>query len=316
MAASATTSASSPSPETSSAAASNERPTRSERTSRRGALRQPGVVVALVIVVGLLLAAFLAPWVAPYDPLAQDLTNRNAGPSTTHLLGTDQFGRDVLSRLIWGGRNAYGGVAIAMAVTVVVGVTWGTVAGFWPRYVGTALMRFADIMIAFPTMVLAVAITGSLGPGLVTSMVAIGLVLSPNTAQLTRAGVLAVRNREFVQSARLSRVRTPIILLRHVLPLALRPVVVQITIYTGLTFVVQGVLSFLGLGPAKPTPSWGSDLSDAYSQILTAPLQIIAPGVLLGVVVLCVYRLGDALRDRMSAGAIRAERTEDDVIVA
>jgi peptide/nickel transport system permease protein len=161
-----------------------------------------------------------------------------------------------------------------------------------------------------------VAITGSLGAGLVTSMVAIGLVLSPNTAQLTRSGVLSLRQQQFVQSARLSGVRTPIILARHVLPLALRPVVVQLTIYTGLTFVIQGVLSFLGLGVPKPAPSWGSDLSDAYAQILPAPAQIIAPGVLLGVVVLCVYRVGDALRDRMSSGVLRTERTEDDVIVA
>lgn len=278
--------------------------------------RAIGLVVALTVLAGLLIAAVLAPWVAPYDPLAQDLTNRLAGPSLAHLLGTDQFGRDVLSRLIWGGRNAFGGVAIAVGVTFVLGVVWGTVAGYWPRYAGTVLMRFADIMIAFPTMVLAVAITGSLGAGLVTSMVAIGLVLSPNTAQLTRSGVLSVRQQQFVQSARLSGVRTPIILARHVLPLALRPVVVQLTIYTGLTFVIQGVLSFLGLGVPKPAPSWGSDLSDAYAQILSAPAQIIAPGVLLGVVVLCVYRVGDALRDRMSAGVLRTERTEDDVIVA
>ncbi|WP_214402373.1 ABC transporter permease [Pseudonocardia lacus] len=276
----------------------------------------PGLVVAVTVLGALLLAALLAPWVAPYDPLAQDLLNRNGGPSAAHLLGTDQFGRDVLSRLIWGGRNAFGGVVIAVGVTTVVGVSWGTVAGFWPRFTGTALMRLADIMIAFPTMVLAVAITGSLGPGLTTSMVAIGLVLAPNTAQLTRSGVLALRERQFVQSARLSGVPAPVVLLRHVLPLALRPVVVQLTIYTGLAFVIQGVLSFLGLGVAKPTPSWGSDLSDAYSQILSAPLQIIAPGVLLGVVVLCVYRIGDALRDRMSSGAVRTERTEDDVIVA
>ncbi|TDV57713.1 ABC transporter permease [Actinophytocola oryzae] len=275
-----------------------------------------GLTVALVIIVGLLLAAIFAPWVAPYDPLAQDLHNRLAGPSGSHWLGTDQFGRDVVSRLIWGGRNAFGGVAIAVGVTFVLGVVWGTVAGYWPRYTGTVLMRFADIMIAFPTMVLAVAITGSLGAGLVTSMVAIGLVLSPNMAQLTRSGVLSVRQQQFVQSARLSGVRTPVILARHVLPLALRPVVVQLTIYTGLTFVIQGVLSFLGLGVPKPAPSWGSDLSDAYAQILSAPAQIVAPGVLLGIVVLCVYRVGDALRDRMSTGVVRTERTEDDVIVA
>src|SRR5262249_26649135 len=129
-----------------------------------------GLVISLVVLIGLLLAALLAPWVAPDDPLAQDLRHRLQGPSGAHLLGTDLFGRDVLSRLIWGGRGAYGGVAIAVGVTLVVGVVWGTVAGYWPRFSGTVLMRLADIMVAFPTMVLAVAITGSLGPGLVTSM--------------------------------------------------------------------------------------------------------------------------------------------------
>lgn len=275
-----------------------------------------GVIVSVAFLALLLLAAILAPLVAPYDPLAQDLTTRLAGPSAHHLLGTDQFGRDVLSRLIWGGRNAFGGAAIAVAVSLVLGVLWGAIAGYWARYLGTTLMRLADILVAFPTMVLAVAITGSLGPGLVTSMVAIGLVFSPNTARLTRSGVLAVRQQHFVLSARLSGVSAPVVLARHVLPLALRPVVVQTTIFTGLAFVLQGVLSFLGLGVQRPTPSWGSDLSDAYTQILTAPAQIVAPGILLGLVVLAVYRVGDALRDRMSSTVVTAERIEDEVIVA
>lgn len=275
-----------------------------------------GVIISLVVVIGLLLAALLAPWVAPYDPLAQNLNARLAGPSMTHLLGTDKFGRDVLSRLIWGGRNAYGGVAIAVAVTLGLGIPWGTIAGYWPRYAGTVLMRVADTLIAFPMLVLAVAITGSLGAGLVTSMVAVGLVLSPKTAQLTKTGVQALRGQQFVLSARLSGVPAPVILARHILPTALRPVVVQVTIYTGLGFVIQGVLSFIGLGIQRPEPSWGSDLSDAYTQILTAPMQIIAPGVLLGVVVMCVYRLGDALRDRMSSTVLTAERAENDVVVA
>lgn len=165
-------------------------------------------------------------------------------------------------------------------------------------------------------LVLAVAITGSLGAGLVTSMVSVGLVLSPKTAQLTKTGVQALRGQQFVLSARLSRVPAPVILARHILPSALRPVVVQVTIYTGLGFVIQGVLSFIGLGIQRPEPSWGSDLSDAYSQILTAPMQITAPGVLLGLVVMCVYRLGDALRDRMSSSVLTPERAEDDVVVA
>ncbi|WP_433249428.1 ABC transporter permease [Actinomadura nitritigenes] len=275
-----------------------------------------GVWLSAAVLVLLLAAALLAPWLAPHDPLSQDLAHKLQGPSAGHLLGTDRFGRDVLSRLMWGGRNAFGGVAICVAVAVLLGVPWGTAAGFWPRYVGTVLMRISDIMIAFPLLVLAIAITGSLGVGLVTSMVAVGLVLAPGTAQLTRAGVLAVREQDFVASARLSGVWTPILLVRHVLPTALRPVVIQMTIYTGLTFVIQGALAFLGLGPQRPTPSWGSDLNDAYSQILSAPLLILPPGLLLGVVVLCVYRLGDSLRDRMSSELTPGNRKESNVVVA
>lgn len=276
----------------------------------------PGARLPVAVLALLLAAAALAPWIAPHDPLTQDLANRLQGPSMDHWLGTDRFGRDVLSRLIWGGRNAFAGVAICIGVAVLLGVPWGTAAGFWPRYVGTVLMRISDTMIAFPLLVLAIAITGSLGVGLVTSMVAVGLVLAPNTAQLTRAGVLAVREQDFVASARLSGVWTPIVLVRHVLPTALRPVVIQMTIYTGLTFVIQGALAFLGLGPQRPTPSWGSDLNDAYSQILSAPLLILPPGLLLGVVVLCVYRVGDSLRDRMSTGLSPDDRKESNVVVA
>ncbi|SNT58517.1 peptide/nickel transport system permease protein [Actinomadura meyerae] len=275
-----------------------------------------GAWISMAVLAVLLLAAVLAPWIAPHDPLAQDLANKLQGPSADHLLGTDRFGRDVLSRLIWGGRNAFGGVAVCIAVAMLLGVPWGTIAGFWPRYVGTVLMRISDLMIAFPLLVLAIAITGSLGVGLITSMVAVGLVLAPNTAQLTRAGVLAAREQDFVASARLSGVWTPIVLIRHVLPTALRPVVIQMTIYTGLTFVIQGALAFLGLGPQRPTPSWGSDLNDAYSQILSAPLLILPPGLLLGAVVLCVYRIGDSLRDRMSSDLSTDHRKENDVVVA
>ncbi|QFG21627.1 ABC transporter permease [Actinomadura sp. WMMB 499] len=276
----------------------------------------PGARLPVAVLALLLAAAALAPWIAPHDPLTQDLAGRLQGPSMDHWLGTDRFGRDVLSRLIWGGRNAFAGVAICIGVAVLLGVPWGTAAGFWPRYVGTVLMRISDTMIAFPLLVLAIAITGSLGVGLVTSMVAVGLVLAPNTAQLTRAGVLAVREQDFVASARLSGVWTPIVLVRHVLPTALRPVVIQMTIYTGLTFVIQGALAFLGLGPQRPTPSWGSDLNDAYSQILSAPMLILPPGLLLGVVVLCVYRVGDSLRDRMSTGLSPDDRKESNVVVA
>lgn len=286
------------------------------RASRRRSRLPLGVWVAIAVMTLLLATSLLAPWIAPYDPIVQDLPNKLQGPSWAHPLGTDNLGRDVLSRLMWGGRNAFTGVAICIGVAMGLGIPWGTIAGYWPRYVGSVLMRICDVMIAFPLLVLAIAITGSLGTGLVTSMVAVGLVLAPNTALLTRAGVLAVRDRDFVASARLSGVRTPVLIVRHVLPTALRPVVIQLTIYTGLTFVIQGALAFLGLGPQRPTPSWGSDLNEAYGQILSAPLLILPPGILLGVVVLCVYRLGDALRDRMSAGSTLDTRTENEVVVA
>lgn len=283
---------------------------------RRGRRSTLGVRVAVAIMVVLLLSSLLAPWIAPHDPIVQDLANKLQGPSWEHPLGTDNLGRDVLSRLMWGGRNAFAGVAICIGVAMGLGIPWGTVAGFWPKYIGSVLMRICDVMIAFPLLVLAIAITGSLGTGLVTSMVAVGLVLAPNTALMTRAGVLTVRDRDFVASARLSGVPTPVLLVRHVLPTALRPVVIQLTIYTGLTFVIQGALAFLGLGPQRPTPSWGSDLNEAYAQILSAPLLILPPGILLGTVVLCVYRIGDALRDRMSATSGRETRTENEVVVA
>lgn len=275
---------------------------------------KPGACLAVIVLGVLVLAAVLAPWVAPFDPIAQNLDAKMQGMSWSHPLGTDLFGRDVLSRLIWGGRNAFGGVLIALSVTIVLGVTWGTVAGFWPR-AGNILMRACDAMIAFPTLVLAIAITGSLGKGLTTSMVAIGLVLAPNTAQLTRTGVLALRKQDFVSSARLSGVPAPVLLWRHILPIALRPVVIQLTIFTGLTFVVQGALSYLGLGVPRPAPSWGGDLNDAYSKILSAPWHVVPPGVLLGVVVLCVYRIGDVLRDRMSNPIVETDRAENDVVV-
>jgi peptide/nickel transport system permease protein len=269
---------------------------------RPSARRRPpaGLVISLVVLTGLLLAALLAPVLAPYNPLAQNLNDTKAGPSLAHLLGTDYYGRDVLSRLIWGGRSAYLGVVISLGVALVLGVPWGLAAGYWPRWTGAILMRLADTLLAFPALVLAVVITGVLGPNLYTSMTSVGVVFAPVIARLTRVGVLEVREREYVQAARLSGCSKRVIMLRHVLPAALGPVVVQATIFAGLAFIIEGGLSFLGLGVQPPAPSWGGDLALAYQYILSSPGQVIAPGVLIAVVVLCVYRAGDALRARLA----------------
>lgn len=258
------------------------------------------LIAASVVLIGLVVLAIFAPLVAPYDPTSQNSAVTMAGPSWSHLLGTDYYGRDVLSRLIWGGRPAFEGVAISLGVCLVLGIPWGVVAGYWPRVTGTVLMRLADTLLAFPALVLAVVITGVLGPGLLTSMGSVGLVFAPVIARLTRIGVVEVREREFVQSARLSGVPTRVLMIRHILPASLGPVIVQTTIFVGIAFIIEAGLGFLGLGVQPPAPSWGSDLALAYQYILDSLTTVIAPGVLVAVVVLCVYRVGDAARARLS----------------
>lgn len=278
-----------------------------ESNRRRPALRTrrrrhspASLVVSFVVVGGLLLVSLIAPLIAPASPIAQNLDHRLANPSGAHLLGTDSFGRDELSRLIYGGRSAYEGVAIALGVALVVGVPWGVVAGYWPKYAGVLLMRVADAFLAFPALVLTVAVVGVLGPDLITSMVSVGVVYAPIVARLTRSGVLDVRGREYVLSARLSGCPSRVVMARHVLPAAMGAVVVQMTIFAGLAFIIEAALSFLSLGIQPPAPSWGGDLANAYQSILSNPGQIVAPGVLIAIVVLCVYRIGDEVRDRMT----------------
>ena len=227
-------------------------------TARRNRHRRPsaGLVISLVVLIGLIAVSIFAPLLAPYSPTAQDLTRRLAGPSAANWLGTDSYGRDVLSRLIYGGRSAFLGVLIAMGVALVLGIPWGLAAGYWPRVAGILLMRVADAFLAFPALVLAIAITGVLGPNLVSSMVSVGIVFAPFIARLMRSGVLEARQRDYVTSARLSGCPNLLIIVRHILPTAIGSVIVQATVLTGLAFIIEGALSFLGLGVQAPTPSW------------------------------------------------------------
>ena len=283
------------------------RPSRKARASLRGVLwrRRPvGLVLSIVVLVGLIVCAVFAPLIAPDNPLTIGLTSTMAKPSWHHLLGTDFYGRDVLSRLLWGGRSAFLGVLISMGVGLGLGVPWGLAAGYWPGWFGSVLMRLADTFLAFPALVLAVVITGILGPNLYTSMTAVGIVFAPVFARLMRVGVMEVREREFVLSARLSGCRRRVILTRHLLPSALGPVIVQATIFVGIAFIIEGALSFLGLGVQPPAPSWGGDLSLAYQYILASPGQVVAPGALIAIVVLCVYRIGDTLRSHFAVHAL------------
>ena len=268
-------------------------------TTRRRGGRRPGLVLAVAWIVFLVLVAALAPVVAPYDPIQQDLAHTIQGSSVHHLLGTDEFGRDVLSRLIWGIRPALLGVLVAIATASVIGLPWGLIAGYAGGKADLVLMRVADALLVLPGLVIALAITTALGANLTNAMLAVGIVFSPIVARVLRSGVIAVRDREYVMVTRLYRLPARHRMLHHVLPNALAPALVQITLLAGISFLVQAALGFLGIGVQPPSPSWGDSLSAAYKFISIAPAMTFAPGVTIVITVLSVYRIGDALRDRL-----------------
>jgi len=254
-----------------------------------------GLVVSLVLLGLLLLVIVLAPLDA-HSPLAQDVSSRLQGPSAVHPLGTDIDGRDVLSRLIWGGVSAFEGVAISLAVAVLVGVPWGLFSGYAGGLVDELLMRAADAMLSFPGLVLAVAITGVLGPTLEHSMISVGVVFSPVIARLLRSAVLPLRRAEFVYVARSLGVSPTRNALRHILPNAMAPVLVQLCALASLGLLIEAGLGFLGLGVQAPAPNWGGDLALAYQYFTAEPLLTVAPGLTVTVGAMLLSQVGDGLR--------------------
>ena len=269
---------------------------------RRPLLKQPALLTAVGFLALIVLAAVLAPWIAPHNPLQQDLGARVAGPSGAHLLGTDDVGRDVLSRLIWGTRPVLVGLLIGVVVTCVIGVPWGLVSGYAGGVVDLVLMRVADAVLVLPGLVLAIAITGTLGPNLQNAMVAIGIVFSPTLARVVRSGVLRVRDRDFVVVTRMYGLPAHHRMLRHVLPSVVGPTMVQITILTGLALLVETALAFLGIAVTPPDPSWGDSLAVAFRFIIVDPAAVIAPGITVSLTILALYRVGDSLRDALDTG--------------
>ena len=262
-----------------------------------------GLALAVGFIVFLVLIAVLAPVVAPYDPIKQDLNNAVAGSSAQHPLGTDEFGRDVLSRLIWGTRPALVGVLVAIATACVIGLPWGLVAGYAGGVVDLVLMRVADTLLVLPGLVIALAITTALGSSLTNAMLAVGIVFSPILARVLRSGVLTVRDREYVVVTRLYGLPPRHRMLHHVLPNAMAPAMIQITLLTGVSLLAQAALGFLGIGVPPPAPSWGNSLSGAYKFIIVDPAATFAPGITIVLTVLAIYRIGDFLRDRLEIPA-------------
>ncbi|MFV0260623.1 MAG: ABC transporter permease [Acidimicrobiales bacterium] len=243
--------------------------------------------------------AVAAPLVTTHPPNEQSVTAVLQGPSAEHWLGTDDVGRDVWSRLVYGGRVSLLASVIAVVVAVVVGVPIGLIAGFRGGWVDSALMRVADTLLAFPSIVLAIGVTAALGPGLVNAMVAVGVVFSPSIARIMRGQVLSVRSRSYVEAALTYGSSNTRVIVRHVVPNAIQPVVIQATLMMGLALLAEASLSFLGLGVQNPQPSWGVMLRRAAQFIYQAPNAVYLPGIAIALTVLAFNTLGDSLRDSL-----------------
>jgi peptide/nickel transport system permease protein len=263
------------------------------------ALRQRGASVGLAIIVAFLLVCVLAPWIAPYDPFDQDLSNALSAPGGEHWLGADQYGRDILSRLLWGARYALVAIVAANGLALAVGGTLGLVAGFAGGRVDTLIMRLVDVMLAFPYLLLALIIVAALGPSFTNSIIAIGIIYTPQYARLMRGQVLAVQESDFVWAARSVGAGRLRVMLRHVLPNSMSPVLVMATLQAGSVVVETAGLSFLGLGAQPPSPDWGALLADGHAYFLSAWWIATFPGLAIFVVVVGFNLIGDALRDQL-----------------
>ena len=253
------------------------------------------------VVVVLALMALLAPWVGRHDPIAIELLDRWQAPSAAHWLGTDAQGRDVWARLVWGARVSLAVGVLSQGISLVLGVALGLIAGYYGRWVDELVMRLADVTLAFPTLLLLIAMAAALEPSLGTVFVTIGIVGWAGMARLVRGQVLVVRQLEYVQAVRALGGRDRRIVLRHVLPNVVAPVVIAGTLGIAGAIMAEAALSFLGLGVQPPTPSWGGMIADArdLAQLRVAPWTSIAPGVAIGLAVLGFNLLGDALRDAL-----------------
>lgn len=255
---------------------------------------------AAALLMLMILAALLAPALALHDPLRQDLEKDLIPHSADHLLGTDKLGRDVLSRTIYGARISLlvGGVTVALSLSI--GLLLGSVSGYFGGWIDQSLMRMVDILMAFPGILLAIAFTAVLGPGLNHVILALCLIGWTGYARLVRGEILSLREREFIQAARALGGRPRRIILRHLVPNLLPPLLIQATFGLAGAIVAEGSLSFLGLGVEPPTPSWGSMLNDGRQFLLVAPHLTTYPGLVLMVTVLALNLVGDALQDRLT----------------
>lgn len=260
-------------------------------------LGQPSTILATIIIAVFLAIAVLAPAIAPYDPLAQSYLAINSYPSAEHWLGTDQFGRDVLSRLIFGSRNSLIFGLISPTLAALVGTALGVAAGYFGGMIDRLVTRIIDLLLAFPELLLAIMIAAVLGGGFWNVVAVITIAFVPGFARVARASTLAVKQEPYVEAAIAAGVTTPMIIVRHVLPNISAPIVVLMTLWVASAIRLEASLSFLGIGTQPPNPSWGNIIRDGLGNIFGSPWPIIGAGFAITMVVLAFNLIGDAARD-------------------
>ncbi len=263
----------------------------------RVVFNRPATVVALVVVILFIVVALFAPLLAPYDPLAQRILAVNQRPSANHWLGTDGFGRDVLSRLIYGSRNSLIFGFVSPVLAAIIGTTLGVVAGYFGGLVDRVISRVIDLLLAFPELLLAILIAAVLGGGFWNIVAVLTIAFTPGFARVARASTLSVKQEPYIEAARAIGVRTPLLIVRHVVPNIAAPIVVLVTLWVASAIRLEASLSFLGIGTQPPNPSWGNIIRDGLNNLFGSPWPIIGAGLLITFVVLSFNLIGDALRD-------------------
>jgi peptide/nickel transport system permease protein len=262
--------------------------------------REPSAIIGAVLIALFVILAIFAPWIAPYDPNASDWMAVREAPSLAHLLGTDDLGRDVLSRVIYGARASLAAGVVSVLVALVIGVPLGLAAGFFGGVLDTLISRLADALLACPFLVLAIALAAFLGPSLENAMIAIGISAMPIFIRLTRAQTLVVRNEEYITAALSLGIGNFALITQHILPNVLAPIIVQATLTMAVAVLAEASLAFLGLGQLPPAPSWGSMLDVARQFLSEAPWMALFPGLAIIAIVVGFNLLGDGLNDALN----------------
>ncbi|MGE5666618.1 MAG: ABC transporter permease [Betaproteobacteria bacterium] len=265
----------------------------------RRLVRRPSAAIALAVIVAFVGVAMFAPWIAPYDPVATDFAAVRKAPSAAHWLGTDEIGRDVLSRVIFGSRASLLAGVVSVLISLAIGVPTGLVAGYAGGITDMLISRMTDALLACPFLILAIALAAFLGPSLENAMIAIGISATPAFIRIARGTTLAVKAEEYILAARAIGNPPWRVALRHVLPNIVPPLLVQATLAIAAAVIAEASLSFLGLGQQPPDPSWGSMLNTAKNYIDNAPWMALWPGLSIFLLVLSFNLVGDGLRDAL-----------------